>query len=215
MKKLIATLMLAIPLSAMAFPIYTGVGANGKDRWSDSHVLVDQAGNPWNNAPTYSYQLAAYVPAATATDVACLVGSASAVLRLNRIQVTADATGSSVLDVYVIKRSTANTGGTATQPAFLSLDSTNAVAKGVVNLYSANPSALGTGITIAGDHYEIPSSTGPGYSASAWVEDFGTRNNQPIVIRGANESVCFNLNGATLPAGLNVFMRIEWVEEAQ
>lgn len=163
--------------------------------------------------PSYSYQAADITPAATATDVVCLVGSASKTVYVNRVQITADATGSAVLDLYVFKRTAANTGGTATQPAFVKHDSADPAATGVINLYSANPTGLGAGVVLAGDHYMIPATQGTQYFfSSPWIEDFGQNGAKRIALRGSAEQLCVSLNGQTLPAGTSLYVRIEWSE---
>jgi len=166
-----------------------------------------------NVLASYSYQAADVTPAATATDVMCLVDSATKTIKLVRVQASADATGAAVIDLYVYKRTAANTGGTATQPALTKLDSADAAATGVINLYSANPSALGAGTLLVGDHYEIPAVTGNTYASPPWIEDFGNHNAKALILHGTSEQACFSLGGATLPAGLNVYMRFEWTEE--
>jgi len=162
---------------------------------------------------TYSYVAADYAPAAGATDVVVLTGSSSKVIRINRIQITADSTAPSVIDLYVFKRSAANTGGTSTNPYAVKHDSANTTASGVVTLYSANPSALGAGWLIRADHYALPAASSTGYPGAPWFEDFGVRNDQPIILRNANESIAISLNGQTLPAGLNLYITISWTEE--
>lgn len=215
MKKYLLLLLAMLAGNAQAFDIYNGTNAAGKPQWSSSSVRVDNSGNPLTEVPTYSYQASDVAPAATATDVVCLTGSASKVIRLERVQITAEATGAAMIDFYVYKRSAANTGGTVTQPAITKMDSINAAATGVINLYSANPSALGSGTILAGDHYELPAITGNTYSSPAWIEDFGIRNSQSVVLRGTSEQACFSLNGQILPAGLSVYVRMEWTETQQ
>lgn len=204
MKKIIAGIALAL----LALPALAAYDASHQ-AGATNPLPVDLA----SSVPTYSYQLSDYTPAATATDVMCVVGSATKTIRITRVQASADATGAAVVDLYVFKRTTANTGGTATQPAITKLDSNNAAPTAVVNLYSANPSALGTGTLLVGDHYEIPAATGNSYASPPWIEDFSNRGIQPVVIRGTAESACFSLNGATLPAGLSVYFRMEWTEQ--
>lgn len=204
MKKLI----LALALIAASLPAIAGYDASHQVG-ATNPLPVDLG----SSVPTYSYQLSDYTPAATATDVMCLVGVATKTIRITRIQASADATGAAVIDMYVFKRTAVNTGGTATQPAITKLDSLNTSPAGVINVYSANPSALGAGTLLVGDHYEIPAVTGNTYASPPWIEDFANRGTQPIVLRGASESVCFSMNGATLPAGLSVYFRMEWTEQ--
>jgi len=163
---------------------------------------------------TYSVQVSDFTAvAATATDVLALVGSATKTIRVNRVQITADATAASVLDFYTFKRTTANTGGTATQPAICKLDSADPAPTAVANLYTVNPTALGTGVMLAADHYALPAAATTGYPGTPWVEEFGTRNNRQVVLRGVGESLAVGCNAEVIPAGINLYIRIEWTEE--
>lgn len=161
---------------------------------------------------TYSVQVSAVTPAALATDILSLVGSATKTVRINRVQITADATAAAVLDFYVFKRTVADTGGTATQPAICKLDSADPAPTAVANLYSANP-VVGAGVLLASDHYALPAAGTPTYPATLWVADFGTRNDKQIVLRGVGESLGVGCNGGTIPAGTSVHARIEFTEE--
>lgn len=82
-----------------------------------------------------------------------------------------------------------------------------------INLYSANPSALGYGQLIRATHYPLAAAAATGYPGSPWIEDFGVRNDQELVLRGPSESLSFSLNGQTLPVGLSVYVLITWAEE--
>lgn len=162
---------------------------------------------------TYSICVADISPAALATDILVLTGSATKKVKINRIQVTADATAASVLDFYVFKRSAANTGGTSTAPALVKHDSLSPNATAVAILYSANPTALGAGQLIRADHYALPAAATTGYPGTPWIEDFGVRNDDPIILHGVLESIAFSLNGQVIPAGTSVYITIEFTEE--
>ena len=61
---------------------------------------------------TFHYVAQDVTPVATATDVVVLSGSASKVIRVTKVSIVGTATAASIYDHYVIKRTTANTGGT-------------------------------------------------------------------------------------------------------
>lgn len=166
-----------------------------------------------NLKATYSYQINDYAPAATATDILCITGSATKTVKLQLVQITADATGAAVIDLYVYKRTAANTGGTATHPAATQADSADAAATAALNLYSANPTGLGTGTLLAGDHYELPATTGTAYFSAPWVEKFGSLGEKPVTLHGTAEQVCVSANGQTLPSGYTEYIRLLWTEE--
>ena len=162
---------------------------------------------------SYRVQVADVTPAASATDVLTLCGSSTKTIRVDRVQATADATSPSVLDFYIYKRTTADTGGTSTNPTAAKFDSSDAAATAAITLYSSNPGSLGTGLLFSGDHYALPAASSTGYPGVPWVEDFGIRNNKAIVLHGTSECVAFGLNGQTIPAGTILYVGIEWTEE--
>lgn len=163
---------------------------------------------------TYRVQIADVTPAALATDVLVLQGSASKTVKIKRIQITADATNPSVLDLYCFKRTAANTGGTlATAPTILKNVTANPAPTAAVSLYSANPSALGAGILAAADHYALPAAATTGYPGVPWIEDFGGLDKQALELDGTSEFLAIGFNGQTIPAGTVVYVMVEWTEQ--
>ena len=203
MKKLLIFISLALfALMSSAYSLFTPAGT----------VDVGVSNNEGQKA-SYRVQVADITPVATATDVFTLCGSATKIVRINRIKVTADSTLPAVIDFYVFKRSAANTGGTSTAPTISKFDSADDAATAAVALYSANPSALGSGALFTGDHYALPAAASTGYPGAPWIEDFGIRNNRAIVLRGTAQCLAFSLNGQTIPAGFGLYFGIEWTEE--
>lgn len=162
---------------------------------------------------TYHAVLTATTPVATATDVLTLCGSSTKTIKLTHLQATADATAAAVIDFYTLIRTTANTGGTSAAITAASHDSNNSAATATVLKYTVNPSALGTGVVFAADHYSMPSAASTGIQSTPWAVDLGIRNTQPVVLRGTANCFAFNLNGQTIPAGMNLYVTIEWTEE--
>lgn len=162
---------------------------------------------------TYTYIINDFEPLSGATDVLVLSGATGKVIRVTHIEITADANQKGVIDFYIFKRSAQNTGGTFTYPTPVKHDSANPAASAVLKLYTANPSALGAGQMIRGAHYSLTDALTTGNFAPPWLEDFGVRNEQPILLRNANEALAISLNGQTLPAGFDFYITIEWTEE--
>jgi len=187
-------------------------GVNGLA--ADAAVSIDQFGNPLVNIPTYRAGVYDITPASPATDVFTITGSATKTIKITRLQVTADNSNSAgVIDFYCFFRTTANTGGTSTVLTGVPYDTTNPAPTAVVRAYSANPATLGTGTFMFGDHYALANASNSGIPVFPWIEDFGIRNTQPIILRGVNQSFCFSLNGDTVPSGTNIYVSIEWTEE--
>ena len=165
--------------------------------------------------PTYRVALSDITSiAATATDVFTLSGAAGKIIKVNSVEITADASSAGVIDFYLYKRTAANTGGTlATTPSIAQMDSQDPLPLATPALYTANPSALGAGILISGNHYALPAAATTGYPGNPLLETFGDLNGRRLTLRGPNELFAFNLNGQAIPTGLNIYLRIEWTEE--
>ena len=163
-------------------------------------------------SPTYRAINVDVVPAATPTDVIVLVGSATKTIMITKFEITPTATANGSLDFYVYKRTTADTGGTSTATTITLNDSSNPAPTAVAKLYSANPFALGTGSLVGATRVTLASKSPNGVAIQTWAESFGTGNQQPIVLRGVNESLCINLGGQTMPTGIEIYFTLEWVE---
>ena len=95
---------------------------------------------------TYCATITGLVPPAAATDIFTIIGSATKTIRISRIQFSGRATAAAACDVSIVKRSTADTGGTpGTVPTIVPLDSTDAAATAVCATYTAVPT-LGTAV---------------------------------------------------------------------
>lgn len=162
---------------------------------------------------TYHYVAQDITPAATGTDVVVLTGSATKVVRVTKVSIVGTATAASIYDHYLIKRTAANTGGTSTTPTPAKSDSNDPSPSATVKLYSANPSALGAGITVEANKTYLSASATPGAAALPTVYTFGTRNDKAIVLRGTSESIAWNFGGQAVPSGASLYMSIEWTED--
>jgi len=126
------------------------------------------------------------------------------------VSISGFATAGISVDVQLIKRSTASTGGTPTAPTIAPHDSNDAAPTAVVNSFAANPSALGTIVGIVRASKLNLGATG---AAGSIVWDFTTRNGQGIVLRGVAQQLALNWNGASVPAGTLLDVDVEFSEE--
>jgi hypothetical protein len=163
--------------------------------------------------PTYRYTAVDLTPVATATDVLVLKGSATKIIRVTRAGILGSATAASIYDLYLTKRTAANTGGTSTAVTPTPSDTTDPAATAVLSLYTANPSALGAGITLEATKVYLPNNAVPAASGTERQFTFGTRGDKAPILRGVNESVAFNFAGAAVPAGASLYLIIEWTED--
>lgn len=161
---------------------------------------------------TYAGAWTAVTAAATATDVACISGSATKTVAVYQMQMTGVATTATSTDLQVVKRSTANTGGTTGAVTAVPKDSANPAATATVVYYTANPSALGTAVGVMhADKYTFTAPTGAPANTIIPYK-FGDPGTQPIILRGTAQSLCFNMNGVT-PAGTVFSGDIVWTEQ--
>jgi hypothetical protein len=179
-------------------------------------VSLDKTGAQMSNGegrkPTYSAALIAYAPYASPQDIVGLVGSASKQVRVLRFAVSGRATAANQLDVQLLKRAAADTGGTPTALAAVPHDSSDAAATAAATAYGSAPAA-GTLVGAIRAQQINLSAAGAGGAAVPAAFNFGTANGKSIVLNSAAEGLYLNLNGATMPGGtvLNVF--VEWSEE--
>lgn len=156
------------------------------------------------------------------TDIATITGVAGKVVRVRKIHMSGIATNSAQIDVFLIKRSTANTGGTSVTLTNVPYDSLNVAAGATVRYYGAaaaptNPT-LGTAVgTISQSmlYLSPPTSSGtnPTTGNNSIEIDFIDGTLQPLTLRGVNEVLAINLNGITVPGGTNLEIDFVWTEE--
>lgn len=165
---------------------------------------------------TYGATAINITPATTATDIFTITGSASKTIYIHKITVTGNRTAHAQDLVVLLKRSTANAGGTSTTRTAVPYDSANAAATATVRAYTANPT-LGTLVgAIQANRVSFPVQTptnaqGNGGAAVPWIWEY-TKDAQPITLRGTSEVLAINLNGVTI-AGGSLQFNIEWSEE--
>lgn len=175
--------------------------------------IVVIAANP--NPQTYSAGITNLSIAAAPSDVFTITGSAGKTIRVNKIIASGIATSDANVLLQLIKRSSANSGGTSTTLTAVPHDVSNGVATATVRAYTANPTVgavvgtLRTGRVAIGS--ASPSSASP--TASKQVEVFSASSRgQAIVLRGTAEVLAVNMNASTLTGGSMSFA-IEWTEE--
>jgi hypothetical protein len=194
------------------FVVNSGLDSSGNPiaAKADGNVLSTSTNG---TRATFRYVASDVSPVATATDVLVLSGSSSKVIRVTKVSINGTATAASIYDHYVIKRTAANTGGTSTSKTAAQSDSSDAAQTATLLQYSANPSALGTGIAFEGNKTYLAASTTPGAAALPFVYTYGNRNDKAIVLRGTSESLAINFGGQAVPSGANLYISIEWTED--
>ncbi len=159
---------------------------------------------------TYSVGVAAFTPVATATDFWTLVGSATKTGRLLRLTISGIATAAISQDIQLIKRTTANSGGTSAQPTIGQHDSNDAAPTCVVNTYSVNPTTGTSGGVVRSAKLNL----GAAGAAGKIEWDFTTRNSKGLVLRGIAQAYCLSWGGAAIPSGTLLCVDAEFSEES-
>lgn len=157
---------------------------------------------------TYGATDDALTPAATPTDVVIINGSATKTIRIKSITVSGIAATAGSMDLTLVKRTAANSGGTAATVHWAKFDSADNNATAVVQSYSANPTT--------GAGYAISTKTlnfGLAGAAGTVTWDFSNRNDKAIVLRGTAQGLALNFNGNTVPTTGKFSFGIEWTEE--
>ena len=165
---------------------------------------------------TYSASVSSLVLATTPTDIFTITGSATKVIHIKKIGISGTQTTSQQRTVLLVKRSTADVGGTSITQTAVPLDSNNPAATATVRSYSANPTTLGTSLgTIASMFLPVDNPTG-GVN-TLMTSDYreimlGTNSSQSVTLRNANEMLSINMNSVS-SAGSSFNIFIEWTEE--
>lgn len=160
---------------------------------------------------TFSASAIGIAPATTPLDVFTLTGSSTRTVRITKITLSGTQTTTGTIDVLLIKRSTANTGGTSTTPAIVPHDSTNAAATAVFRAYTVDPT-LGTAVgNVLARKINIPSAVDDVLHSDGVLFE-AVRPGQAIVLRGVGEMLAVSLNSVTLTGG-NLDCTFEFTEE--
>jgi hypothetical protein len=94
---------------------------------------------------TYSAAIAVLSPAGSPTDVLTLLGAAGVITKVQRIRASGISTLGGTIVLRVIKRSSADTGGTSSTVTAVSHDSDDSAAASTCLAYTANPT-LGSAV---------------------------------------------------------------------
>jgi hypothetical protein len=158
-----------------------------------------------------TYHLSGFVtPGAAPTDVINLQGSGTKTIRILHIQIYPVATAAGTVDIQLVRRSTANSGGTSSAPAIGKNDSSDAAATLAQLVYTANPTSTGTTVANLGACRTSVITSG---ALAPCVFDYTTRNDKGLRLSGTSEFLSINGNGATLLTGETWAYDIEWSEE--
>lgn len=185
--------------------------ADGTFGWRKLQVAADGSLSTKNAGSFQATYSAAFnvAAAASATDFALISGSATKTIYITKAIITGIQTTAGLADILLIKRSTADTGGTSTAQTAIPHDSADAAASASVLAYTANPAALGTPVGSIRRAF-LPVAGAASVVNPVVVFDFGDKG-KPIILRGIAQQLAINLNGVTLVGG-SFDINFEWYE---
>src|SRR5271168_2051508 len=160
---------------------------------------------------SYRCGIISFGPLASSSPTISVTGSATKTIRITRIRLSVNATAGATCDVSLKRFSTLTGGTSASQSANIAkLDTNNAAATAVVNLYTAAATTATAAGVLAAERYEIvTASVSVAPQAIEW--DFSNMNAQACVLRGTGDFVGFLFSAiGTTPNG---DCWIEWTEE--
>lgn len=185
--------------------------------------VVPQTGVTFGYVPkvTYSAGFIGLVPAASATDVICLAGSATKTVTLQMVRLSGSAGTLVSLPITMVRRVAVDSGGTA---ASTTANPANTIAKRDTNFptatavpisYTANPTINDTSPTyMASAQLTLPvTSAGVVINPLEWRFFEG---NQALlsapILRGAAAQFCLNFNAVSVSSGV-LTGDLTWTEE--
>lgn len=217
MKKLLLSLALLFGLGALAPAQAQCVAAGGVNSVPQTGVFC--ASEP--AVATFGASGYGIVPASSATDIACITGSATKVVRIQGIRVSGTAGTLVTLPVILFKHTVANTGGTAAVttalPVPVSYDTTvatTASATATTTAYTANPTVDSTALQIAAQTISFNTTAALAAPPPAFFDWRERLYMTAPTLRGVAQQVCVNLGAISVSSGL-LAVSFVWTEAAQ
>ena len=159
---------------------------------------------------TYTASITGLAPGTLAGDIFTITGSASKTVYVTRIDIDGIQTTAGQILILMVRRSTADTGGTSTSPNKVPLDSLSAAATATVLAYAVNPT-IGTAIgTTTSARVFLPAAA-TATDAQGISILYGQIGEQQMILRGITQVLAVNLNAVTI-AGASININVEWTE---
>lgn len=155
-----------------------------------------------------SYSASAVVSSASsATDISVLPGNANNTVLVTEVRVSCTQTTAGNVELHIIKRGSADSGGTSSGMTEVPDDANYSAADSALLTYTANPTINGT----VGDIDIVKlgcMATGTTVPNDLYIGNF---RQKPIVLRGTAQQLAVNLNSATVSGG-SFAITWKWIE---
>lgn len=158
---------------------------------------------------TYSASIAGLQPGATPQDIFTIQAAAAKLVQVVYIDIAFTETTAGDVDIFLLKRSTANAAGTAATA--VPFDSADPGATAAAQSYTANPTP-GTlvGVLLKEKLFGALATA----QAVPVIFNFSRAESKlPILRPGSQETLALNLNGITAPAGASFDINVIWTEQ--
>lgn len=165
---------------------------------------------PASTFGAFAAAAAAFTPGANAQDVFTITGSATRIVQVQRIMLSTTQTTAGTNAWFLVKRSTANSGGTSAGVTAVPLNDAYPAATATVLRYTANPTA---GTLIGGvwsDFVAAPAPASPLANAQKVIDSF---LGGPVTLSGTTDVLALNFGAAAIPSGLSVLATVLWTEQ--
>jgi hypothetical protein len=184
---------------------------------TSADVVTAQPGNTANTTPWlvevrpptvdfYNFGIVNLGPAANANDIIELKGSASKTIKVYSVVMSATQATGGLIDLALVKRSTADSGGTSGPGTIIARKASSPATTASVRLYTANPT-LGTLVGIVDTKKMWIGTTTDGTETVSW-----DCSGAPVILSAATESFCINTNSA-MASGTSWNVSILWSEQ--
>lgn len=161
-----------------------------------------------------------FTPAATPTDLIAIFGSATKTVRVLSMKITTTNTAAGSQQFALVRRSSANSGGTQVLATMVPADSADSATATLVGHYTANPTVGGTVGTFNTKRVASPAAVPASFAGvmqDAGVElldnVLGLGLHKSVVLSGIAQGLVINFAGAALVAGQTHAYQIVWTEE--
>lgn len=159
------------------------------------------------------------VPAASATDILCISGSANKLVKVTGVALSGTAGTLTTVPVVLLRRAAANTAGTLATgvalPVAGRVDSSNGSGTATLAAWTANPTITDSSpVLLAAGNLTTPT-VAAATNAPRLELNFGAnlpQFTQQAVLRGAAQQLCVNLQGTSISSGV-VNITVGWTEE--
>lgn len=217
MKRIVLSLGLWLGLTTLAFAQVPCIGVSGINSSPTPGVTCAQE----PNVATFAASGYGIAPASSATDVACITGSATKVVRVQSVRVSGTAGTLVTLPVILTKHTVANTGGTAATstalPVPVSLNTgtaTTASATATTTAYTANPTVDATALIVDAQTVSLITTSALASQAGGLFNYMGRNYVEPPTLVGVAQQLCVNLGSISVSSGL-LAVSFVWTEANQ